>query len=664
MISRPNRQEWLLALIALALVNSLYALVLRHQDESAHRRVELCVDVNDVQTIAEPSGLELVEALNRFQHEARVTAAALTEQTLKDLRDQGRIQILVRGPGVTYEDEQGKLPERYGIVIIAVDDEALHRRLLSALQTKGDARELKTETPTIALAAAPNAVEDVGVGFDERQVKAVKEAGLNVVARIRNSASLRRKSIDPAIASLVGIGAKVVVFSEEEVLGYRDLIPFVAKALRRAKIAYGSVEFAKQRGDEGLSVRTGGNLLRVHSITDKEMPLFKPTDAVERFVRAVKERNIRVCYLRMFKHLKQEPLDVNIGYIRRIHDELRGSGFQFGDATPSNFTLRTRVLVPTAIGVVAGTVLLIGWFLPLTIAAQGGLLAVGSAIAYGLVYWTKRTETSGQPSIMGVAIVALVCGILFPCLAMIYSGLAEALAETDRRGDWKLDALKLFARATAWSLLGGVFISTLLADWKFMTQTEQFIGVKATQFLPLLFALFLFVCAAHPLRDELVSQRWARVAASVRELCGRPLHVGVSLVGVTVLAALAFWLARTGNQPGVGVSELELKFRSILEQVLVVRPRTKEFAFGHPAFIVAVALAFHRRKELAAWCAAFAAIGQAGLLNSFCHLHTPIAVVLIRSFNGLWLGLLIGYAVALGAERLMPAPPASEGERA
>jgi MFS family permease len=36
------------------------------------------------------------------------------------------------------------------------------------------------------------------------------------------------------------------------------------------------------------------------------------------------------------------------------------------------------------------------------------------------------------------------------------------------------------------------------------------------------------------------------------------------------------------------------------------------------------------------------AIGQVSILNSFCHLHTPLTLTLLRVFNGLWVGALAG----------------------
>ncbi|MCK5768254.1 MAG: hypothetical protein KAH35_07785, partial [Candidatus Atribacteria bacterium] len=38
-------------------------------------------------------------------------------------------------------------------------------------------------------------------------------------------------------------------------------------------------------------------------------------------------------------------------------------------------------------------------------------------------------------------------------------------------------------------------------------------------------------------------------------------------------------------------------------------------------------------------------IGPVTLINTFCHIHTPFLFSLLRTFNGVWLGLLVGLFV-------------------
>src|SRR5690606_18463719 len=63
-------------------------------------------------------------------------------------------------------------------------------------------------------------------------------------------------------------------------------------------------------------------------------------------------------------------------------------------------------------------------------------------------------------------------------------------------------------------------------------------------------------------------------------------HVLVLIMGAGILF---YYYGRTGNAGQV--SELELQARLLLEQILYVRPRTKEFLIGFPLFILALHMA-------------------------------------------------------------------------
>ena len=117
------------------------------------------------------------------------------------------------------------------------------------------------------------------------------------------------------------------------------------------------------------------------------------------------------------------------------------------------------------------------------------------------------------------------------------------------------------------------------------------------------------------------------------------------------------------------ISSLELKMRALLEQLFITRPRTKEIFLGHPAMIFAVYFAMRRQ-----WLPAFAAtivatIGQADMLNTFCHLHTPLFYSALRSFHAVWMGSLIGgaalwmYHTLTVPRAFMPYKPPRPAER-
>jgi hypothetical protein len=123
-----------------------------------------------------------------------------------------------------------------------------------------------------------------------------------------------------------------------------------------------------------------------------------------------------------------------------------------------------------------------------------------------------------------------------------------------------------------------------------------------------------------------------------------PTRVGMLLLTLMALAIFALIVARTGNEPGVGVSGMEMKIRSLLDRTLPVRPRTKEFLIGHPAFVLALALWFRGRRRWAAPLLVVGVVGQVSMLNTFCHVHTPLYLSLVRVVTGLALGAALGWA--------------------
>jgi hypothetical protein len=124
---------------------------------------------------------------------------------------------------------------------------------------------------------------------------------------------------------------------------------------------------------------------------------------------------------------------------------------------------------------------------------------------------------------------------------------------------------------------------------------------------------------------------------------------------------LLFMSSRTGNDNPAGVSDLELKMRFVLDRILLVRPRTKEFMVGHPLLILGIGLLIANRRKpsatLAMW-AAFAlaggAIGQTDIVNTMCHIHTPVVLSLARIGVGMVAGCIIGLGVWLAARRWLP----------
>jgi len=182
--------------------------------------------------------------------------------------------------------------------------------------------------------------------------------------------------------------------------------------------------------------------------------------------------------------------------------------------------------------------------------------------------------------------------------------------------------------ASGVSVLGGFAAAAALSDASHFLGLRDIPGVKPALAVP--------VAGASLMALSNVSWRsWRLVDVAV--------WVGVG-------AALIMALLRSGNFSIIPVPELERELRNVLEQLLIVRPRFKEFLIGHPALLLWLSLGAIRWRPWAVGLLALGMLGQASIVNSFLHLHTPLWVSMLRTFHGLWLGLLFGLPLIFVAQ--------------
>jgi hypothetical protein len=124
-----------------------------------------------------------------------------------------------------------------------------------------------------------------------------------------------------------------------------------------------------------------------------------------------------------------------------------------------------------------------------------------------------------------------------------------------------------------------------------------------------------------------------------------PIRYGDVAFILIALGALGIVLLRSGNEGGLPVFDAETMFRGALEQALVIRPRSKEL-LGHPLLVLFL-LSLPWRNRLTLLLGLAALLGQVSILNTFCHLHTPLAVTLTRVGLGIMFGLVTGALVGL-----------------
>ena len=163
----------------------------------------------------------------------------------------------------------------------------------------------------------------------------------------------------------------------------------------------------------------------------------------------------------------------------------------------------------------------------------------------------------------------------------------------------------------------------------------QYWGVKASLLVPpLLTLLYLF--------------RKSYWGLSIRQVLLEDLKRFELLIVAFLGVAALLYLTRSGNFPLLPAGGLETKIRVLLERLLFMRPRTKEFLIGYPALW----LLFYWNKDkirpaysLILWLGV--AVGFSTFFNSFCHIHTPFLYIILRFFNALVLSFFVAVVYIL-----------------
>ncbi|MGE5594062.1 MAG: DUF5693 family protein [Betaproteobacteria bacterium] len=648
------RKLWVWMLIT-AVLASMYIAVGRVAVERSNRQVELVMDYDAAVEMCRASGYPVDTFLRRAKA-AGLTSVALNERTIGDLIEEGKVraftgrQILdydklspVTDPVLRQMIDQGRL---FGSNTYLFPRDAstydeiaplLAERLAGERVSVFNSRRLG---PFIETAKSLKQVEEVNIGLDPAEVGEVNAAGLRVVARFKNYPGVTPEKITFFVDRLAqSDGVSLVVFEGQDVLGYPDYIREAADVLNSHGLTFGHVEFAVQQGDKAFAQLMGAAVVRVHSITAGEMNKIDVQTAVDRFVRAARERNIRVMYVRPFPAKSGEEaaaVSENLDYVEAIARGMTESGFRLGEARPFEWYSPSKaLLVVVAAGILAGGFMLLDMIAFVPPIAELGMFVLG-LLAYAGLISTGFATFFRQLAALGSAIV-------FPALAV---GLILARARRGRGARWGdgtglRDACLLWLEASGVSIVGGLMLAATLSSTSFMLHLDQFIGVKVAHILPLVLVVALYW------RYQVVQRRAAGgFVAAAAEILSEPVRVW-HVVALGVIGAVGIvYIMRTGNvYLGLPIPSFDAGIRVFLEKVLVYRPRTKEFLIGHPALILGALALLRGDKRLALPLALVGCIGQISMVNTFSHLHTPLLATVLRTVYGLVIGAIVAIVV-------------------
>ncbi len=615
-----TRKALLLVLLIIGLIASGLVAVQRVRVESRNRAVDLVIDYGEVAQIVAGTGKDPVTVLRELK-KAGATGVAVTEDTIRSLVDSR--SITPYGPH-HFAVDQAVAPRVEAYLRMALAGGGENVKLTPVGEGQYSYLTIEDDLPIDYIYGLP-------VGLPESAVAQARAAGLEVVARLVSYPGATPRAIDAMLADVAAKGITRIVFLGDQVLGYRGATKQTAAAMRRHGLYFGQIEFARQKGEVDIAERIPGRIIVVHSISSNEMPTMSPRSIAERFEKAAKERGVRMCYIRMLETASPNLLKSSTDYVSMISRSIEKSGFSLKASHPLEEVrapIYLRVLA--GLGVAAGLMLLV--------------LEVVNLSVQGMLWWTVAAVVicaglaAGGDT--GRKAVALLSACVFPTLGAMVA-IRNSPESPTPVPSAASRALGRMVVAVAAAAVGGMLIVGLLSSRTFMLRIDQFAGIKLAHIAPILVLAALFAGGIAWRSDAWAAQK-RKMADSLRAVASSPVLIWQAVGLVALLVVLGLVVARSGNEAGLQVSGTELKFRALLDRVMLVRPRTKEFLLGYPALMLGIAFALRGRRQWAAPLVVIGSIGLISALNTFCHIHTPLAVSALRVLNGLIVGSIIG----------------------
>lgn len=644
---------WLVILGMLASIPIIYQ---RYQTEQqSGRKVEFVMDYRDLLEISDtqtdPRKFVDEQLFRLKQH--GVGSMAVYEATLNELKLSRRIEVFSSRDAAALMQAPFSSGENFTYILFTETDsqrrlQPLIERTFNDLGVRTGPWSFKNQSGMVIEMAMDEAMLKT-MDPDPITLQMLKDEGFSIVVRMSNRRPFNTNQMDALLAELRKFGVKRFIVDGETVPGFiseKDTtnLDKMGELMRKHRIGLAVIELQKtqQQGFTGLAKRIQHNVVRLHSYTENDAQKLTENLSEEelkgriqgvsdRFVLAVKDRNIRMVFLnaRAVKNLDKgqilQPLDAIYaaldgpdGAIPRIE----AAGYTRGQAESfqyvySGWQSAAKILVWA--GAVALITLTIAYFVPELALA---LFLLGMAGSAGLL--VLSTSLFAQALALGAGTCAPTLAIMMAIRACREKG---SRPEGSRVGF----ALLLLLRTTLVSAIGIFFIVSLLNQITYMLVLQQFRGVSVLHLAPIALVGVYWLLFSEKMTYKERVLRARGILSS---------HISVLwIIAAAVIAAAGFYyLSRTGNEGQA--SALERYFRSFLENTLGVRPRTKEFLISHPLFLLGAYLSFKYRSALLFILAGV--IGQASVVDTFAHLHTPLVISSIRVVYGLAFGTLIG----------------------
>lgn len=642
----------LIALLACAVVAFERARI-----EAATRRVELTMDYNDFLSLARSYNYNPADFLVEMRR-AGLTSLALTEELGSSVGSSNNA-VALAGSTLAAQAHVGGIADptllalvragkvRADEVYLLVFDKPTYRRYRQQLPLHFETKSIRilhaVKPYVIALRSQIDYFNTTGLGIPADQIALAQQLDLLIDPRFQNDERFSLPQIRREFA-YTGAGSRlatVIFFGlRNQVMGFPDHVKDMAQLFTEPQyraLNFGEIETYDasqvQKGSAELASLIPGRTVRVEAINKVELDKLALPEIVARYELGVRERNVRVVYLRPFAH-QYNGLSIektNVEMVREIASDLAARGFRLGRAAPIPlYRGNSRVLVGLAALAVPSIFLLLlgfyGWYRP-----------AWAVVAYAATLLLYLGGIVSHHDLLARSIIALSGALLFAAAGFSVLSRAFLQAPATTAGRQIRRSLAWTLIATGITLLGALVVVGVMSSPLVMEEVEPFRGVKLLLALPPLIALALY----------LFTGKFDSQPRDARETLKDPVRIYQLAAAAIVLGIGALVLLRSGNQSDISPSSFELTLRHHLTSLLTVRPRFKEFLIGFPALMLMPALRIPHRRWLGVLLALAIGIGLGDVIDTFSHLHTELLVSVLRIFNGLVIGAIVGIIVIL-----------------
>ena len=679
----------LLAVIVVGLFCALWLNFVRHDVEKQNNTVEMAMEYEGLRKLAALQGLPEEEVLRQFKA-AGINSLMIFDTTLERLSRNGELNtttgselrqaaMLGASKGVFAAVAASDLEENAAYIAATAGNAAVFEDVEQdlCLRYGADRVQVVSENPRILKVKGnttplpegkydePQGLLQAPLGLPVQDMRRVAALGFRIIVRPQNYVDVTDEQIDAIFDRIKEANVPVAALMPcgTEVVGFPNKMKHLGERMKEHNMTlvmlehYTQLQFAKIDGLLPLAEFNDYKAARSYVIDATEQKKISVGEALRRWALTDEERNIRVNYIRPFLMPEngQDILKTNLRYVRDIKASVEARGYKLGEA--GVFSADTDKFapyfpakvsfIPVLLAIVAGVVLYLSLLFSLGGKQQLALWAVFSAVGLVLLFIGRGLLTR--------QLLALAAASVFPVLSMnVIFNIWDRNKTADHsllaicwKGIWQL------ALAIALSLVGAAFLSAILTDSRFLLEIDIYRGVKLTFILPVTLTAILFIK-----RYDLL-QVVGKGLKTLWERLNGLLDTGITFRHVAVLLVLLFiayyFVGRSGHTGGVPVPAIELKMRALLEQLMYARPREKEFMVGHPMFFLAVLAVYRcapRWWQFVLACAAV--IGQGSLVQTFCHMRTPVIMSFLRAVDGYVVGAVFGIIGVLVVGALLP----------